>query len=447
MVSPPDVVKSNPPPIAHIKSALPFAISLAMVPLALIGAAYGGWTVLLLPLFAWGLFDLLDLVVGLNTRNEDPATDEKNLFWFRLLTMIWVPIQFLLVFGLIGYVSNATHLGLIEKIGLFIGVGVMTGIVGIVYAHELIHRNNRLERWLGDVLLAMVLYSHFRTEHLKVHHVHVGTAEDPVTARYGEDFHTYFQRVLTEGHKHAWETEVDLLKRTGRPPQSLKNPFWVYGALQLVMVGLALALGGAQGLLLFLVQAFVAIWQLELTNYVEHYGLTRRILPDGKPEPVMPHHSWNSAHKASNWLLINLQRHSDHHFKPDRRFPLLQTYSEQQAPQLPHGYPLMAAMALFPRYWRSRMNPRVRDWRKKYYPDIEDWTPYNLGGAAVADEAAAPVAAPAAPAAASAAAAPAVRADEPVSVTEVPATQAAAPAAPTEAPEAPVTSPKSEPAV
>lgn len=390
MVSPPDVATSNmPPPIAHIKSALPFAISLAMVPLAIIGAVYGGWTVLLLPLFAWGLFDLLDLVVGLNTKNEDTETAEKDLFWFRLLTMIWVPVQFILLFGLIAYASNTYHLDLLEKIGLFIGIGVMTGIVGIVYAHELIHQKNRLERWLGDILLAMVLYSHFRTEHLKVHHVHVGTAADPVTARYGEDFHTYFQRVLVECPKNAWETEVDLLKRTGRPAHSLKNPFWIYGGLQLFMCGLALALGGAQGLLLFLIQAIVAIWQLELTNYVEHYGLTRRKLDDGSHEPVAPHHSWNSAHKASNWLLINLQRHSDHHYKPDRRYPLLQTYDAEKAPQLPYGYPLMGAMALVPKFWKSRMNPRVRDWRKKYYPDITDWAPYNFGATPVEAAAAA----------------------------------------------------------
>ncbi|AXQ92392.1 alkane 1-monooxygenase [Cereibacter azotoformans] len=392
MVSPPDVVTPNPPPIAHLKRALPFAISLAMVPLALIGAAYGGWTILLLPLFGWGLFALLDLVFKKDTTNEDPATDEKDLFWFRLLTMIWVPIQFLLVFGLVGYVSHAAHLGLIEKIGLFLGIGVMTGLVGMVYAHELVHRNSRLERWLGDILLAMTLYSHVRTERLKVHDLHVGTLQDPATARPGEDFYRYFQRVLAGGHRHAWEVEAEQLKHMGRPLHSLRNPFWVYGALQIVMVGLALALGGAQGLLLFLVQAFVAVCQLELLNFVGHYGLTRRILPDGTPEPVMPHHSWNADGKASNRLLINLQRHSDHHAHPERRYPLLQALPEQQAPQLPHGFLQMAALALFPKVWHSRMNPRLLDWRKTYYPDVTDWAPLDSGPPAAAPAPAEPVA-------------------------------------------------------
>jgi alkane 1-monooxygenase len=138
-------------------------------------------------------------------------------------------------------------------------------------------------------------------------------------------------------------------------------------------------LGGWLGLALFAFQALIAIWQLELTNYIEHYGLTRKHLGEGKYEHVQPRHSWNAAHKASNWLLINLQRHSDHHYKPDRRFPLLQTYPEDAAPQLPFGYPVMTMAAMIPPLWRRIMNPRVKAWRKQFYPEITDWTPYNTG--------------------------------------------------------------------
>jgi len=143
------------------------------------------------------------------------------------------------------------------------------------------------------------------------------------------------------------------------------------------MALLALLLGGLSGLALFAFSAFVAVWQLELTNYVEHYGLTRKHLGGGKYEHVMPRHSWNASHKVSNWLLINLQRHSDHHYKPDRRFPLLQTYGTDQAPQLPYGYPVMTMLAMIPPVWRRVMNPRVRDWRRTWYPEITDWAAYK----------------------------------------------------------------------
>lgn len=223
----------------------------------------------------------------------------------------------------------------------------------------------------------MVLYSHFRSEHLLVHHRYVGTPRDPVTARYNEGFHRYYPRVLWQCWVSAFQAEQAKLARRKQAWTHPSNPFFRYWFLQAACVGMAALLGGVSGLVLFLVQAGVAIWQLELVNYIEHYGLTRRHLGEGKYEPVKPHHSWNAAHKASNWLLINLQRHSDHHYKPNRRFPLLQNYAEDEAPQLPFGYPVMTIAAMVPPLWRRVMNPKVRAWRRRHYPDITDWSTYN----------------------------------------------------------------------
>ena len=360
------------------RTALPFWMSLGLVPLAIFAALNGGWWWVLMPLYAWYLVTGLDLVLGLNEENPDTDVPVERLFWYRAITVIWFPVQFCLVFGLIFYVTRSDMSGW-EKLGLFFGLGVASGTIGMVYAHELLHQRPKWERALGDLLLASVLYSHFRTEHLLVHHAWVGTPRDAVSARYNEGFHRFFWRVLTEGPASAWRAERGLQARAGRSVFDRRNPFWRYAALQLAMLLLALVIGGWQGVLLFVWQAFAAIWQLELTNYVEHYGLTRRHLGDGKYEHVLPRHSWNSAHKASNWLLINLQRHSDHHYKPDRRFPLLQTYSQDEAPQLPFGYPGMTFLAMMPPLWRRRMNPRVRAWRRQFYPDIADWGPYNRG--------------------------------------------------------------------
>jgi alkane 1-monooxygenase len=168
-----------------------------------------------------------------------------------------------------------------------------------------------------------------------------------------------------------------MLARRGLPVWHRSNPFWRYAVLQGGALALAFGLGGWEGLALFLWQAGIAVWQLELVNYVEHYGLTRRHLGEGKYEHVLPRHSWNASHRASNWLLINLQRHSDHHYKPDRRFPLLQTYAAKEAPQLPYGYPAMTTLAMIPPLWKRVMNRRVKAWRLRHYPDITDWHPYN----------------------------------------------------------------------
>lgn len=363
---------------ARLIDALPFWLSLGMVPLTVIAARQGGAWFLLIPAFAWYLVTVMDLLLGHDETNADPNTPETHLFWYRAITILWTPIQIALIFWTIWYAARS-DLSLWEQIGLFFGVGVSSGTIGMVYAHELLHQKSAFERWLGDLLLASTLYSHFRSEHLIVHHSWVGTPRDAVTARYNEGFFRYFLRVLRDCPQSAWRAEARKLAKRGARTTDRRNPFWRYGLLQLLMLVAAFALGGWQGVAFFAFQAFVAIWQLELTNYVEHYGLTRRHLGEGRYEHVLPHHSWNASHKASNWLLINLQRHSDHHYKPDRRFPLLQTYAEEEAPQLPFGYPAMTFVAMIPPLWRRRMNPRVRAWRRQFYPDISDWQPYNRG--------------------------------------------------------------------
>ncbi|MEL7256669.1 MAG: alkane 1-monooxygenase [Pseudomonadota bacterium] len=365
--------------IGRWQRVLPFWMSLALVPLALFAAIQGGWTLLLLPVITWYFFAALDAVLGLELENLDPHTRDKHVRLYSAVTIIWAPIQFCLLFWMIWYATGPgdAHLSPLETIVLFFGMGVISGTVGINFSHELMHQKNKSERFFADALLAMVLYSHFRSEHLLVHHRYVGTPRDPVTARYNEGFHRFFPRVLVNCFKSAFRAEAAMQERRGKPWYDLSNPFWLYWGLQAYALVLAALLGGWIGVMLFVWQAFVAIWQLELVNYVEHYGLTRKHLGDGKYEHVKPQHSWNAAHKASNWLLINLQRHSDHHYKPNRRFPLLQTYSEEEAPQLPYGYPVMTMAAMVPPIWRKVMNPRVRRWRDMYYPEITDWMPYN----------------------------------------------------------------------
>ncbi|MEO1106978.1 MAG: alkane 1-monooxygenase [Pseudomonadota bacterium] len=359
------------------QTAMPFWVSFLLIPLIWATAIVGGWWVLLIPLSTWWAFAALDRLTGLNLDNANPETPDDILHWYILLTKLWVPAQFVTLFGLIWYATHTDHLTTWSKIGLFFGMGILSGTVGINYSHELMHQRSRLERWLGDILLAMVLYSHFRSEHLLVHHRYVGTPRDPVTARYNEGFHRFYPRVLLQCLISAFHAERDKLARKDRPWTDRANPFWRYWALQGGMLLLAGLLGGWAGLGLFLLQAGVAIWQLELVNYVEHYGLTRKHMGDGKYEHVLPRHSWNAAQKASNWLLINLQRHSDHHYKPNRRFPLLQNHAQEDAPQLPYGYPVMTVAAMIPPLWRRVMNPRVRAWRRQYYPEITDWHPYN----------------------------------------------------------------------
>ncbi len=366
-------------PIPTRENALPFWMSLAMLPLFALACIFGGWTLLLVPAYGWVLVSILDRFAGLDEENMDPETGEEKLYWYRLITIIWLPLQLAMLLAGLLVVSWGTHLSGFEKILLTFSVGIITGSIGINYAHELIHRPNRFEQSLGEWLLISVLYGHFKSEHIIVHHRYVGTPRDPVTARYNESFYRFFPRVLWGCLVSAWKAEKERLDLKHTPYWSLSNPFVTYIGGGLGFLLISALIGGWVGVAFFVFQAFVAVWQLEMVNYVEHYGLTRKHLGDGKYEQVYPRHSWNAAQKVSNWLLINLQRHSDHHYKPGRRFPLLQNYDESDAPQLPYGYPLMTAMAMNPMWFRRRMNPMVKKWRGMYYPEITDWTGYNKG--------------------------------------------------------------------
>ena len=366
-------------PVEKITSALPFWLTLGLIPVAWFAAFQGGWSLLLLPVLAWHLTAIIDLVGGIEARNADPGTPAQKLTWYRAITVLWVPLQIITVFGILAYVTRTDHLNLFEEWALFATFGILSGTIGIVYAHELMHQRPKYERWLADIALGSVLYGHFRSEHLLEHHRYVATPRDAVTARYNEHFWRFFPRVLRASLVSAFKAEKAMLARKGLHWTHHSNPFWRYWALELGFAILAFAIGGWWGVFLFTVQAFWAVFQLELVNYVEHYGLTRKYLGDAKYEHVKPRHSWNAAHRASNWLLINLQRHSDHHYKPDRRYPLLQNYSEDEAPQLPYGYPVMTMAALSPRLWRRIMNPRVDAWRAQFYPEITDWLPYKNG--------------------------------------------------------------------
>ena len=85
--------------LAKLRNALPFWLSLGVVPVAMIAATFGGWSIALLPAYSWGLFTLLDVLTGRNEDNADLNTPEAELIWYRLITVLWFPIQFVLIFG------------------------------------------------------------------------------------------------------------------------------------------------------------------------------------------------------------------------------------------------------------------------------------------------------------------------------------------------------------
>lgn len=339
------------------KSAVPYAIGFVSPPLVVWSTLMGGawtWLPVVVMLAGVPVADALMRPHLLHPSAQEIRDLEQRLS-FRAVTWLWVPVHVALVVWAVDMASNRP-MGW-SLAGLVLSVAVVGGAIGITFAHELVHRSGRRERVLGDVLLALVSYPHFAIEHVHGHHRHVATPYDPATARMGEGFYQFLPRTLWGSVVHAWGIERERLARRSRGVWSVGNTMLRYAATMALLYGGVYGIWGARGLAVFFLQGVGAFILLEAINYVEHYGLERREESPGTYERVSVRHSWDSSHRLSNWLLINLARHSDHHLTASRRYPALST--REQAPQLPAGYGTMLLLALVPPLWRQVMDSRV----------------------------------------------------------------------------------------
>ena len=309
------------------------------------------------PFLVFAIFPALDLLIGLDATNPPDSVIKwlEGDRYYRRCTYAFIPIQYAgLVFAC--WMWSSGKLTTVDDIGLALTVAMVAGIA-INTAHELGHKRERLERWLSRVALAQSGYGHFFIEHNRGHHVRVATPEDPASARLGESFYAFWPRTVAGSLRSAWGLERARLRRMDRSLWTPRNDILSAWAMTVVLfAALALAFGPVV-LPYLLLQAVLGFSLLEVVNYLEHYGLLRSRREDGRYERTRPEHSWNSNNTASNVLLYHLQRHSDHHANPIRRYQALRHVDE--APQLPTGYAGMIVLAAIPPLWRRVMDRRL----------------------------------------------------------------------------------------
>ncbi|WP_175691526.1 alkane 1-monooxygenase [Burkholderia anthina] len=309
------------------------------------------------PLFAFGVIPVLDTLIG-DDRDNPPETVVPQLErerYYRFIVYLATLVEYVAFFACVWIVG--THaLTWYDYVGFALSLGAATGI-SINTAHELGHKTHRFERWLAKITLAPVAYGHFFVEHNRGHHVRVATAEDPASARYGESFWAFLPRTVTGSIRSAWRLEKARLERLGHSPWSWRNEVLHAWAMTVVVWAIAIAMAGRIVIPFLVIQAVYGASLLEVVNYVEHYGLGRRKLPNGRYERCTPQHSWNSNHVVTNLFLYQLQRHADHHANPTRSYQALRHFDD--SPQLPAGYATMILFAYVPPLWYRVMNPRV----------------------------------------------------------------------------------------
>jgi alkane 1-monooxygenase len=318
------------------------------------------------PFLVYILLPALDLRYGADGQNppDEVMGWLENDRYYRYCTYAFIPFQYLsIILG--AYLFTAADLSWLgypgglswpAKIGLALSVGALGG-VGINTAHEMGHKKDSLERWLAKITLAQTCYGHFYIEHNRGHHVRVATPEDPASARFGEAFWEFLPRSIFGSLRSAWRLEAQRMRRLGKSPWHLGNDVLNAWLMSAVLWGVLIAVFGPALIPFVIIQAVYGFSLLETVNYLEHYGLLRRKNANGRYERCTPEHSWNSDHLVTNLFLYHLQRHSDHHANPTRRYQTLR--SMDSAPNLPSGYASMITLAYFPPLWRKVMDHRV----------------------------------------------------------------------------------------
>jgi alkane 1-monooxygenase len=315
-----------------------------------------GWLLLSIAL-NYGLGPLLDWRLGEDRHNppDEVVMQLDRDPYYRHLTYAAVPLHYVSLIGVAWY-AISRDLSVFGFVSLAVVAGLTAGLA-INTGHELGHKNSRLERALARVVLALPAYGHFTIEHNRGHHKNVSTPLDPASARMGESIYRFALREIPGAFREAWLIETDRLQARGKPAWHPSNQILQSYAMSLALIGGLVVAFGWTMLPFMLIHTLCAYWQLTSANYVEHYGLLRNQDENGRYERCQPHHSWNSNHIFSNLVLFHLERHSDHHTHPLRRYQSLRHYDN--LPSLPSGYFGAYLLAYVPPLWFRVMDKRL----------------------------------------------------------------------------------------
>jgi alkane 1-monooxygenase len=326
-------------------------------------------TVLLVCASLWGgLWTLAPILListighTLDALFETPNSDADHLR-FEYIFPITLGFMNFAMLGLAVWALSSQPFALPTKITLLMGYTLYFSHVSNAAGHELIHRSDRLSFTLGKWIFISLLFGHHTSAHRLIHHRYVATRFDPNTARYGETFYRFFARAWRGSFRAGLSAENIRLGQAAESRQiSTANPYFFYITGSFALLGISTVCAGPMGLIFHITLAFLSQVGLLLTNYTQHYGLTRSQSKDGTFAPVAPQHSWNAPHWFARNLTLNAPLHSDHHAKPSRCFAQLQNHAPHAAPRLPYSPEIMSTLALFPRRWRKVMHPRVAKW-------------------------------------------------------------------------------------
>lgn len=342
-------------------SDLKYLMSYTIAIVTIVGILLGGGYTYMTVIYAFVFIPALEML--LKESNEEMSDEVKKNrsmdIFFDILLYLNIPLVFSIFFlslNLLLYSSSS-----FEIIGIIASTSIMMATNGINVAHELGHRKSFFSRTCSKLLLMPSQYMHFYIEHNFGHHVNVGTAEDPATAKYKQSLYSFWITSVIGQYIGAWKLQLKLLKISKYKFFSIKNDMMFYVIFQLMFIYLIYFNYGITVTIYSLIISVISFLFLETINYIEHYGLSRKKDKNGRYERVKTIHSWNSNHVVGRLVLYELTRHSDHHFISSKKYQVLESIDE--SPQLPYGYPTSILLSMVPPLWFKIMNPRVESYQ------------------------------------------------------------------------------------
>lgn len=340
--------RSSPPgsAVSSPTRAWPYAISLLVPALTLMGNLSASAWVLASGLVVWVAYPLLE-VARVDSRKTEPMAGRRA---FDVLLAVHVALQLMNIASLAWLAAQPVPTWML--IGAVFSTGTTTGTSAFIVAHELMHRPTVVERLGSWVLLMTCLNTHFHVEHVHVHHRKVGTEGDPASARASDNPFVFVVTASIGQFLHAWQVAWHKYPEQRGGP---RLPYLTAMARALVVNVLAVAAvawvsPAAAGL--FLAQALVATFMLNIVNYVEHWGLRR-----DDETPVSPAHSWDTRSLVTRYTLFDLGMHADHHYRASKPYWTLQEHAE--APQMPVGLYAATLLSLCPPAFRAVFAPTL----------------------------------------------------------------------------------------
>ena len=324
---------------------------------AFIGILVGGPYVYLTVVYTFIFIPILESNTKeyINEYSDDEKKSRNLDPFFDFLLYLNIPIVYGIFFVSLNTLVHTNSIS--EIIGIILSASIVMATNGINVGHELGHRKSLFSRTCSKLLYLPCQYMHFFIEHNYGHHINVATPNDPATAKYKQNLYSFWISSVTKTYISAWRIQLKLLRVSKLSFLSLKNDMIFYTLFQ---ISFLIFIYLNYGLIITIYSLFMSVVSflfLETINYVEHYGLLRKINSNGRYERVKPHHSWNSNHTIGRITLYELTRHSDHHFKSSKKYQVLE--SIEDSPQLPYGYPTSILISFFPPLWFKIMNPLV----------------------------------------------------------------------------------------